>query len=326
MAKLENLLPLIEKWEGGYVNDPQDLGGATNRGITIGTWKSVGHDKNGDGIMDENDVRLLTREDFITVLREYYWNRCQGDKIKSQAIANVLVDWVWLSGATGIRQVQCLLGVTTDGVVGEKTLEAINSASAKDLFYRIKSARKDYIERICEKRPANIRFRKGWLRRLEAIKWVTMLSLILLPMLSSCRSSANYASKETKETIARQMAGTKDAGQLEALAQNASSLQSLKTGEVLTVEAYQVEYDSLSPVRIRREARVRLTKQIDTLQEIKQEETVAQRAAFVEIAGEQEEHRTEKEIVEKSADAKNRVGRWWMLVGLLGLVVLWKRK
>ena len=49
MANVNQLAPFILKWEGGFVNDPADLGGATNMGVTIGTWKSCGYDKDGDG-------------------------------------------------------------------------------------------------------------------------------------------------------------------------------------------------------------------------------------------------------------------------------------
>ena len=39
MAKSIKLIPFILQWEGGFVNDPADLGGATNKGVTIGTFK-----------------------------------------------------------------------------------------------------------------------------------------------------------------------------------------------------------------------------------------------------------------------------------------------
>lgn len=38
MANVNELTPLILKWEGGFVNDPDDLGGATNMGVTIDTF------------------------------------------------------------------------------------------------------------------------------------------------------------------------------------------------------------------------------------------------------------------------------------------------
>ena len=184
MAKLEKLLPFIEKWEGGYVNDPQDLGGATNMGVTIGTWKTVGYDKDGDGDIDEDDLKQITKDEMSKcVLRPHYWDRCQADKIESQAIANIIVDWVWASGVTAIKQVQTLLGVEVDGIVGEETLNAINNAQQRDLFILIKEARVEYVERICVKRPANIRFRKGWLRRIADLKWIPVLLMFLLPLI-----------------------------------------------------------------------------------------------------------------------------------------------
>ena len=169
MAKIEKLLLFIEQWEGGYVNDPNDLGGATNKGVTLKTWQSVGYDKNGDGKIDEEDLKRITSQDLVTVvLRPYYWNRCQGDRIQSQAIANIFVDWAWLTGVITIKFTQKIVGVKEDGIVGEQTLRAINEADEKQLFERIKAERIAHIEQICKARPANNRFKKGWLNRIAA--------------------------------------------------------------------------------------------------------------------------------------------------------------
>ena len=113
MADVRKLAPFILKWEGGFVNDPDDLGGATNMGVTIGTWKSCGYDKDGDGDIDVDDLHLLTREDVVNrVLKPHYWDRWKADEIKSQSVANILVDWVWASGAHGIKIPQRLPGST----------------------------------------------------------------------------------------------------------------------------------------------------------------------------------------------------------------------
>ena len=79
MANVYKLAPWILKWEGGFVNDPADLGGATNMGVTIGTWKSCGYDKDGDGDIDVDDLHLLTREDVVKrVLKPHLANHKQG--------------------------------------------------------------------------------------------------------------------------------------------------------------------------------------------------------------------------------------------------------
>ena len=173
MANVYKLAPWILKWEGGFVNDPADLGGATNMGVTIGAWKSCGYDKDGDGDIDVDDLRLLTREDVVNrVLKPHYWDRWKADEIKAQSVANILVDWVWASGAHGIKIPQRLLGVTVDGIVGPKTLAAVNARNPRELFDMIKIARFDFIEDICKKRPANNKFKRGWMNRINDIAYV----------------------------------------------------------------------------------------------------------------------------------------------------------
>ncbi len=172
MAKIDILLPFILSYEGGFVNDPLDRGGATNMGVTIGTWKKVGYDKDGDGDIDVDDLRLLTREDVRDkVLLPHYWNRWQANLITSQSIANTLVDWVWASGAWGIKIPQKILGVKQDGIVGPKTLAALNSRDPKSLFEKIQEERRAFVGRIVTATPSQKRFLTGWLRRIDAIKW-----------------------------------------------------------------------------------------------------------------------------------------------------------
>ena len=98
MAHFEPLAQFILSFEGGFVNDPKDRGGATYRGVTIGTWRSQGYDKNGDGVIDVKDLRLITAEDATRIMRRNYWNRYRADSINDQSVANILVDWLWLSG------------------------------------------------------------------------------------------------------------------------------------------------------------------------------------------------------------------------------------
>ena len=110
MAKLEILAPWILAHEGGYANNPNDKGGATNKGVTIATWRAYGYDKNGDGKIDQKDVKLISNEDATKIMRRNFWNTWQADNLKSQSIANMLVDWVWASGKYGITIPQQLLG------------------------------------------------------------------------------------------------------------------------------------------------------------------------------------------------------------------------
>ncbi len=171
MANIEPLAKFILSFEGGYVNDPKDRGGATNKGVTIATWKAQGYDKDGDGDIDVADLKKITDADATAIMKRNYWNRWKADEIKSQSVANMLVDWVWSSGKHGIVIPQKLLGVTADGIVGNKTLAALNAAAPEDLFNRLKERRLQFVKGIVSSKPSQRRFLKGWMRRLNAIHY-----------------------------------------------------------------------------------------------------------------------------------------------------------
>ena len=64
-----------------------------------------------------------------------------------------------------------ILGVSVDGIVGEKTLAAINGRNARELFADIKRARISFIEGIIKRDPSQMVFKKGWLSRLNCINY-----------------------------------------------------------------------------------------------------------------------------------------------------------
>lgn len=165
MAKAEILKPFILSWEGGYVNDPHDRGGATNRGVTIGTFRQVfGQQKT------VADLKAMTDEQWMFIFRKYYWDKWKADTINSQSIANLLVDWVWASGSYGIKLPQKILGVSIDGIVGPKTIAAINNyPNEKELFFKLWKEREAFFQRIAV--GSQKKFLRGWLNRLNGIKY-----------------------------------------------------------------------------------------------------------------------------------------------------------
>ena len=171
----------------GIANDPDDSGGATLVGVTHTTFKQylkgkpeatmnspeeneTDKDKNSQN-MDPTMERFkkLPYSGWLDILKSMFWDKWQADEIRSQSVAEMLVDWVWTSGRYGITIPQRLLGVKTDGIVGPKTLTAVNGKDAEALFRQLKTERLAYIERICARRPANKKFRKGWIRRINAV-------------------------------------------------------------------------------------------------------------------------------------------------------------
>lgn len=170
MANIKYLYPFILAWEGGYANDPADSGGPTNRGVTIATWRLYGYDKDGDGDIDKDDVKLITEYDAVyVVMKPMFWDRVKADQIEDQSVANIIVDWIWMSGFSKIKSIQKILGVSVDGIVGPKTLRAINSMNGKALFSKIWQARKNFYYSHVAAVPKHKKFLNGWMNRLNSI-------------------------------------------------------------------------------------------------------------------------------------------------------------
>ena len=167
MADAKKLKPFILRWEGGYVNDPVDKGGATNKGITLATFRQF---YGATATVDQ--LKALTDEQWLHIFRCGFWDKFKADDIANQSVANLCVDWAWASGVgTAIRQVQALLGVSVDGIVGAKTLAAINKANQRHLFAKIKSVRLRFVENIVKRNTTQRKFLNGWKNRINALSY-----------------------------------------------------------------------------------------------------------------------------------------------------------
>lgn len=198
MANFQLFFPKIFPWETGVpiekaalvkmVKEHADPGGWTKFGITLATWQSVGHDKDGDGDIDEDDLALIDVNDYENVCKGAFWDRWLADSITSQSVAEIVVDWIWASGRYGITEVQKLLNVQVDGRVGPKTIEALNSKEPNELHHNIYMARMQYIERIVLhdiqqyrkkvnpdaqlqelKEETLLKWKNGWINRIESL-------------------------------------------------------------------------------------------------------------------------------------------------------------
>ena len=175
MAQIGKVIDFILKWEGGYTDHPNDPGGATNMGVTIGTLKGLGlqYDKDGDKKITKNDVKLLTVNDATAIMKSHYWDKIKADQINSQAVANILLDWFWMSGVNATKGIQRLVGVNPDGKIGPASLKAINETIAKNekkFVEQLYDVRAQYYTNIIARNPKLESFRKGWINRLNDLK------------------------------------------------------------------------------------------------------------------------------------------------------------
>lgn len=153
-------------WEGGYVDHPDDPGGATNMGITIHTMKALKLDLDNDGDIDKDDVRQVTKKVASNIYKKNYWEPIEGDRAPSGLDA-VLLDAAVNSGPrASIRWFQRASGLNPDGILGPITRRAISNANPREA-----------VVRTIEERLKSVRqfrgydtFGKGWENRIEHLK------------------------------------------------------------------------------------------------------------------------------------------------------------
>lgn len=181
MQTVEQLAAAIVAREGGYVNDPDDPGGATNFGVTIGTMRSLGLDLNGDGRVDAADVRKLDRAQAAQIYIEHYFRKPRLDRLPPALHASVF-DMQVNAGANAVKILQRLVArmgfaCADDGIIGPKTEAAATAAAAAAPAHIADAygiARRNYYYALADARAASRKYARrkdggkgGWITRAE---------------------------------------------------------------------------------------------------------------------------------------------------------------
>lgn len=181
MADASQLTPHLKRWEGygKFTNNPLDTGGSTMSGVTLATYRAY-RKKKGYASTTVDDLKAMTYAEWYEIFKSGYWDKCRADEIRSQSVANAIVDWAYNSGpATAARKVQAILADATtppvkiDGVIGPKTIAAINAADPRQLFTRIQQSRTAYVEAIVRNKPSQAMFLAGWKNRINSITFTS---------------------------------------------------------------------------------------------------------------------------------------------------------
>ncbi|SPL72533.1 glycoside hydrolase family 108 protein [Acinetobacter stercoris] len=167
---------VILRHEGGYVNDPNDSGGATNKGIAWNTWTKYAQVDLGVAPTLDN-LKKISDDQAEVIYRKRYWEPKGFCQIKNDRVGLMVYDWTITSGGAA-KEIQKLLvnayhqKIAIDGVMGSQTINALNSISDQiDLLNSITKIRKQYYTSLAFKKNGekskNYKFLKGWLNRVD---------------------------------------------------------------------------------------------------------------------------------------------------------------
>lgn len=165
MAEFHRFAPLLHSLEKGVADHKEDKGGFTVDGVTLSTFRRY----YGDG-KTRDDLLAMTAGEWSFIMKSGYWDKAKADQIDNQKIAEIIADWCVNSGTARIRDVQAILGVKPDGVVGPITLKAINGSDPAELYRRLMNARVGFFEKIVARNPSQKVFLKGWMNRLKRLE------------------------------------------------------------------------------------------------------------------------------------------------------------
>ena len=181
MTDVRKIAEEIIDREGGFVNDPDDPGGATNFGITIGTMRRLGIDMDGDSDIDIADVRKLDRATATRIILRHYFE-APGISRLPEVIQASVFDMYVNAGAHAVKILQRLINqmridVKVDGVIGPLTAAAAQQAFAAAPDHLVDAygiARRNYYYALADTRPASRRYalrqdggKGGWILRAE---------------------------------------------------------------------------------------------------------------------------------------------------------------
>jgi lysozyme family protein len=172
MAEFKISLQKTLAHEGEYVNDPDDSGKETYRGISRanhGDWK-------GWPTIDQYKIKpnfpfnLAKNTDLEKQVDLFYlyefWLPLKADLIANQTTADSIFDFAVNAGINkSVQLTQSIIGTKVDGIVGEKTLQKLNSLDFGYFQPAFTVSKITHYISIIKKRPANKKYLYGWIIR-----------------------------------------------------------------------------------------------------------------------------------------------------------------
>jgi len=163
MTRFDECLPFILQWEGGFVDNPLDRGGATNKGITQDTYDAY-------RVNNKRSVAAIEDREVRDIYSAFYWLPAKCAILPDPADLVVFDSAVNHGVVKSAKLLQQAVGVVVDGHVGTETMDAVKEMEPLELADAIIEERQRFYRRIVQNDPTQQVFLKGWLNRLHALE------------------------------------------------------------------------------------------------------------------------------------------------------------
>ena len=172
MAQFQKYFPTLLRFEGGFVDDPSDPGGATNKGITLSTFSRYAKPLFGMQPTLTN-LRAMSDAQAAEIYKVEFWDRLLADEIAFQPLAEIVFDFYVNSGSHAVSTLYQVLNFAGDNhavqhVLTREVVIGLNAHDHASLYTHYKHARSAYYIRLAHEHPVLRRFLRGWLARVEA--------------------------------------------------------------------------------------------------------------------------------------------------------------
>ena len=171
--EFNDCLKVILKFEGGYDNDPNDHGGATNFGITQRVYDSYKDNKD----LPHQSVKNILSSEVSDIYFRNYWLDGKCDKLPLGL--NLLHFDACVN--CGIHQAALFLqrsvGVEADGKIGPITVRAANAQDTVKSINRYHAERIEFYMRLVHNNESQRKFQNGWNHRADRCKTIALEEL-----------------------------------------------------------------------------------------------------------------------------------------------------
>lgn len=168
MTKFDLAIRKTLDHEGGFVDHPNDPGGATNFGISL-KWYRSAIDPNAT----VDDIKTMSLDEAKTLYRDHFWID-HYDRIFSDKVAGKIFDMHVNMGKKQAHLIAqraaqaCGAGIEDDGAMGQLTVAAINGIDEEPMMAALRATQAAFYRDLASRRPQFQSFIKGWLRRAYA--------------------------------------------------------------------------------------------------------------------------------------------------------------